>query len=77
MRSVVRTVEKRLVKEVDGYLFVQVDAHVVVGYVGVVDLGPKLVYGRVVGGEELFLVRAGHAVDEECEVLDEMVESCG
>jgi len=77
VRDVVRAVEKRLIEEMNGYLFVQVYADVVVGDVRVVDLGPELVDGGIVGGEEFLLVGSGHAVDEECEVLDEVVESGG
>ena len=44
----------------------------IVGYVRIVE-GPEAFNGVLVGDEQAFLVRTGHAVDEECEILNESV----
>ena len=49
--KVLVAVEQNLVEKVHRHLFVQVDAHVIVGYVRIIDIRPELVNGLIVRAE--------------------------
>ena len=73
VRHILLAVEQRLEKEVNSHLLIQVLADMVVGDVGIEELGPEFVRSLVVLGEQTSLVPRAQAVDEECEVLHEAI----